>query len=64
MGTHTLEEAATDVDVQAEGEVIPQVQQPSGYVVHLFRVINGRHVEVDKPNQAVLVHGINVGQLH
>jgi len=64
MGTHTLEEAATDVYIQAVGEVISKIQQTCSYVVHFFRIIDGWHVQVDEPNQTVLVHGIDVGQLN
>lgn len=64
MGTHTLEETATNVDIEAVGEVISQIQQTRRYVVHFLRIINGWHVQVDEPNQTVLVHGIDVGQFH
>jgi len=41
MGTHTLEETATNVDIEAVGEVISQIQQTRRYVVHFLRIIDG-----------------------
>lgn len=62
--TYTLEETATDVDVQAIGEMIAQVQQTRLNIIHLLRIVNGGHVQIDEPNQTVLIHGIDVSQIN
>lgn len=49
--------------VQSKGKMRVQLLQTSGDVSALLAPVYARHEEVDKPREAVLVHGLDVGQV-
>lgn len=49
--------------VQGEGEVRVELLQAGGDVPTLLASVDARHEEVDEPREAVLVHGLDVGQV-
>lgn len=49
--------------VQGEGEVGLELLEAGGDVPALLAPVYARHEEVDEPGQAVLVHGLYVGQV-
>lgn len=58
-----LKQTATDIAVQAEGEVLVDVDDTLSYVVRSLRVCDSGQEESNEPLQGILVHGVNVGQV-
>lgn len=58
-----FEERSTNVAIERIGEVLSQVLESFLHVVVLFRVVDGHDEQIDEPNERVLVHGLDVGQV-